>query len=58
MGPDAGTLYGLYDTKRTTWATSETKAVQSDVTFSGSYVERPRELGMLMLCRLSFARSQ
>jgi hypothetical protein len=57
MGPDASTLYGLCDTIRTIWTTSETEAVQSDVTFSGSYVEGAKELGKLMLYQLSYSRS-
>jgi hypothetical protein len=58
MGPDASTLYGLYDTIRTIWTTAQTKAVQSDATFSGSYAKRPLELGKLMLYQLSYSRSE
>jgi hypothetical protein len=58
MGPDADTLYGLYDTIRTIWTTSEIETVQSDVTFSGSYVKRPLELGKLMLYQLSYSGSR
>ena len=57
MGPDAATLYGLYDTIRTIWTTSETETVQSDVAFSGSYAKRRLELGKLMLYQLSYSRS-
>jgi hypothetical protein len=37
---------------------SEIETVQSDVTFSGSYVEGVLELGKLMLYQLSYSRSQ
>jgi hypothetical protein len=36
---------------------SEPETVQSDVTFSVSYVKRPLELGKLMLYQLSYSRS-
>ncbi len=36
---------------------SEIETVQSDVTFSGSYVEGAMELGKLMLYQLSYSRS-
>ena len=57
MGPDATTLYGRYRTTRTIWTTRQTKAVQSDAVFSGSYVEEAVELGKLMLYQLSYSRS-
>ena len=57
MGPDASTLHGPQRTIRTTWTTAQTTAVQSDVTFSGSYVEGAKELGKLTLYQLSYSRT-